>query len=117
MTVDAEENAREPTREEVDRMQGQVLLEFGTDWCGYCQALAPHLQPLLRRYPEVRHIKIQDGKGKPLGRSYRVKLWPTLVFLRDGRVVRQMSRPDIQEVAEAFKALDAGSSDASLQGS
>jgi thioredoxin 1 len=66
------------------------------------------LAALLSRHPEVRHIKVEDGKGKPLGRSFRVKLWPTLVLLRDGRVVRQLVRPGAAAIAEGLHALTAG---------
>jgi thioredoxin 1 len=94
----SDEIGREPSREEIDRMAGPALLEFGASWCGHCLSLAPRLAALLEGYPAVRHIKVEDGPGRPLGRSFRVKLWPTLVFLRDGRVVRQVSRPDVEEV-------------------
>ena len=60
---------------------------------------------LLESFPEVRHIRVEDGKGRPLGRSFRVKLWPTLVFLRDGRVVKQSARPDPEEVREGMQAF------------
>ena len=60
---------------------------------------------ILGQYPDTRYLKVEDGKGKPLGRSFRVKLWPTLVFLRDGQIVRQMARPDGKEVREGFTAL------------
>jgi thioredoxin 1 len=59
----------------------------------------------LSRHPEVRHIKVEDGRGRPLGRSFRVKLWPNLVFLRDGRVLRQFARPTPEEVREGMEAL------------
>jgi thioredoxin 1 len=95
----------EPTRDEVDHMQGPVLLNFGTDWCGYCRAVAPQLNEQLKAHPEVRHIKVEDGKGKPLGRSFRVKLWPTLVFMHDGTVVWQVSRPGAREIRDGFEAL------------
>ena len=74
-------------------MKGPVLLEIGANDCGYCLALRPHLHALLGEFPGVRHFRIEDGKGKPLGRSFRVKLWPTVVFLRDGRVIHQAVRP------------------------
>ncbi|MGH7139102.1 MAG: thioredoxin family protein, partial [Pirellulales bacterium] len=80
-------------------------LEFGAAWCGHCQALQPDLQTALADRREVRHIKIEDGKGKPLGRSFRVKLWPTLVFLRDGQVLKQVSRPTSEELAEGMALL------------
>lgn len=60
---------------------------------------------LLKQYPQVRYIWVEDGKGRPLGRSFRVKLWPTLLFLRDGQIVRQLVRPSEPEMAEGFAAL------------
>ena len=105
MAHDRDEAGREPSREEVERMEGPVLLEFGARWCGICRALAPGLEAELARYPEVRHLKIEDGPGRPLGRSFRVKLWPTLVFLRDGRVVQRSVRPQIGEVQRGLEAI------------
>jgi thioredoxin 1 len=94
-----------PTREQVDRTPGLVVLEFGTDWCGFCRALAPQVRALLERHAGIQHIKVEDGPGRPLGRSFRVRLWPNLVFLRDGVVVRQLARPDAAQLAEAARAL------------
>jgi thioredoxin 1 len=63
------------------------------------------LAALLSQFPEVRHINVEDGQGKPLGRSFRVKLWPNLVFLRDGRVVKQLARPSAAEMRAGFEAI------------
>lgn len=99
------DETRAPSREEIDRTPGPVLLEFGTAWCGFCRGLAPRVALLLDRHPEVRHLKVEDGPGRPLGRSFKVRLWPNLVFLRDGRVVHQLARPGHDQLDEAFREL------------
>jgi thioredoxin 1 len=98
-------DANEPTREQIDATPGPVVLEFGAAWCGHCQALRPRLAALLREFPGVSHTKIEDGKGKPLGRSFRVKLWPTLVFLKDGKVLATAVRPADDEVRAGLEAI------------
>jgi thioredoxin 1 len=98
--------AGEPSREEVDAMRGPVVVEFGAPWCPHCQAIQPDLAELLDRFPQVRHIKVEDGKGKPLGRSFHVKLWPNLVFLRDGQVTQQSARPEKDEVRRGLESIN-----------
>ncbi|HWY88387.1 MAG TPA: thioredoxin family protein [Gemmataceae bacterium] len=105
MADDAEEPEREPTRAEIDQLHGPVVLEFGAQWCGHCAALRPHLTKLLKEFPQIRHLRIEDGKGQPLGRSFQVKLWPTLVFLVDGQPVRRAVRPSPQEAREGLEAI------------
>jgi thioredoxin 1 len=105
MTAAYLEETEAPTREEVDKMPGVVLLEFGTDWCGFCRAAAPQVEGLLREHSSVRHVKVEDGPGRPLGRSFRVRLWPNFVLLKDGVVVRQLARPSANELKQAFAAL------------
>jgi len=95
-----------PARDELDAMEGTLLLEFGAPWCGHCQAAQPAIQALLADSRNVTHVKIEDGRGKPLGRSLKVKLWPTLVLMRSGlelvRVVRPVSAADLEPLRDAL---------------
>jgi thioredoxin 1 len=98
----------EPERAEIDALEGATLLEFGSPWCGHCRRAQPLITEALAAHPGVRHLKIADASGKPLGRSFGVKLWPTLVFLNDGkeaaRLVRPRSAAAIGEALARFSA-------------
>lgn len=83
----------EPAAVDVAAVAGPLVLEFGVDWCPHCKAVQPPLAEALGDFPTVPHWKVEDGKGRPLGRAFRVKLWPTLVFLRDGQEVSRLVRP------------------------
>jgi len=97
-----------PDRAEIDALTGTTLLQFGTGWCGYCQAAEPLIAKALLSHGEVRHLKVEDGSGRPLGRSFKVKLWPTLVLLRDGAEVARLVRPQSStEISDALVALQA----------
>ena len=107
------------TREQADSLPGVTVLQFGTDWCGYCRAAERVIEPVLDSTDGLRRLFVEDGKGRPLGRSYRVKLWPTLVFLSDGvevaRVVRPWREADIEEAMSTVSVMcqDFGDSSAS----
>jgi thioredoxin 1 len=95
-----------PDRAEIDALPGPVLLEFGTGWCGHCQGAQPSIEAALRAYPELRFLKIEDGPGRSLGRSFRVKLWPTLIALKDGQEIGRVVRPAGEtEINEALAGL------------
>ena len=97
----------EPARADIDARAGPAVIEFGAPWCGQCIAAQPAIEVAFATHDDVRHVKVEDGRGQPLGRSYRVKLWPTLVFLRDGEEIARIVRPlSAAPVAEALAAID-----------
>jgi thioredoxin 1 len=96
-------NSVELPRQDIDQITGAAVIEFGTDWCAHCQAAEPLLAAALAHYPQVPLHKVEDGKGRKLGRSYRVTLWPTLIFLNDGVEVARLVRPtDVDDIAQAL---------------
>jgi thioredoxin 1 len=103
-----ESTRTEPLRAEVDQLAGPTVLEFGASWCPICQAARPLIDAALAARSGLRHLSIEDGKGQPLGRSFRVKLWPTLIFLRDGQEVSRVVRPNNPaDLASSFALLQA----------
>lgn len=82
----------QPERSAIDALPGTVVLDFGANWCGYCLAA----EPLIREGVQdsgAKHIKVEDGPGRPLGRSFRIKLWPTVVVMKNGQEVARVVRP------------------------
>ena len=97
-----------PERAAVDALPGPLLLEFGVDWCPHCQLAQSLLERAMRDYPELRHLKIEDGPGRRLGRSFRIKLWPSLLLIRDGQELERLVRPTTEADISAALARLAG---------
>ena len=104
--MNAQYAAKEPSRHEVDALAGATLLEFGSPWCGHCRRAQPLIAEALAAHPQVRHLKIADSSGRRLGRSFGVKLWPTLVFLADGRELARLIRPaDAGSISQGLEKI------------
>ncbi len=87
-------------------MPGATVVEFGTPWCGHCQRAQRLIEQVLGGQSGVAHVKVEDGPGQRLGRSFGVKLWPTLVFLKDGKETARLVRPQTTgEISDALAAL------------
>lgn len=98
----------EPARADVDALPGAAVVEFGNDWCGYCRRAQPLIAEAMAAHPGLRHLKIADASGKRLGRSFGVKLWPTLIFLRDGKEIARLVRPgSAAEIGDALAKIAA----------
>ncbi|WP_110693071.1 thioredoxin family protein [Salinicola halophyticus] len=95
MTIDY--TTDEPDRESLRDIPGPAVVEFGAPWCPWCQAAQPLIAEAFEGLDDLPHVRIEDGKGRPLGRAFGVKLWPTLIFLRDGEEVARCVRPESAE--------------------
>ena len=103
--------ATQTTRAEVDSFAEPLVIDFGTSWCGHCMAAQPLIESAMAEYPTLRHLKVEDGPGRPLGRSFRVKLWPTLIFMAGGQEVARLVRPaSAGEISSALRRIAGPSS-------
>ena len=94
------------SRAELDLIKTPLVLEFGAQWCGHCMAAQPHIESAFSAYPNLQHVKIEDGPGRPLGRSFKVKLWPTLIFINNGQEVSRLVRPAAAaEISDALMQI------------
>ncbi len=89
----------------VDQLKGPVVIDFGTNWCGFCQRAQPLIDAAFETHPGMPHLKIEDGSGRLLGRSFAVKLWPTLIFLKDGVELARLVRPSQTDAIRQALAL------------
>jgi len=106
MSFDTNYEKPEPTREEIESVSGPLVLEFGATWCGFCQGAQSAIREAIEAVPGVRHVKVGDGKGKLLGRSFTVKLWPTLIFLKEGQEHSRLVRPSqSEEIRQALESI------------
>ena len=97
----------EPSRAEIDALDQATVIEFGASSCGYCLAAQPLIAAACAGHPGVTRMRIEDGPGRRLGRSFRVKLWPTLIFLHQGKEVARLVRPaDAAAIEQALAQID-----------
>ena len=97
----------ELSREEINQFTGAVMLEFGASCCGYCKTAQGIISSELALYPNIRRIKIEDGKGRRLGRTFAVKLWPTLILMKDGIELKRLEREfNSEEISTALITIN-----------
>jgi len=68
--------------------KGLVLVDFWAEWCGPCQGMMPTLAELEKTGVKVGKINIEEQGD--LAAEHRVMSIPTLLWMKDGKVVDQM---------------------------
>lgn len=68
----------------------KVLIDFYADWCGPCRMLSPIVEEIKKERSDVKVIKINVDENPQLAGSYGVRSIPTLVYIKDGKLVNQM---------------------------
>ncbi|MCD5375178.1 thioredoxin [Candidatus Gracilibacteria bacterium] len=85
--------------------KGLVLVDFWAEWCGPCQGMMPTLAELEKTGVKVGKVNIEEQSD--LAAEYRVMSIPTLLWMKDGKVVDQMigaqDLATLTEMAEKHK--------------
>ena len=87
--------------EAVKNSEKPVLLDFYADWCGPCRMVAPFVAQIADEHPEYLIGKINVDNSPELAKEFGVMSIPTLVVMKDGKVVSQSAgaRPKAQILA------------------
>ena len=74
--------------EELKRADRPVLLDFFATWCGPCRMIAPFVEEIAAEHPEYIIAKIDVDECPDLAREFGIESIPTLVVLKDGKIVK-----------------------------
>ena len=66
-----------------------VLLDFWASWCGPCRMVSPIVDEIAEERSDIKVGKVNVDEQPELAGFYRVSSIPTLMVIKDGKVVNQ----------------------------
>ena len=80
---------RQALQQEIASSRVPLLIDFWAPWCGPCQMVVPIIDEIAGERDDVVVGKVNVDEERELARQFRVMSIPTLVVLKDGKVVKQ----------------------------
>ena len=88
-----------------ETQSGTVLVDFWAPWCGPCRMQTPILEQLVGKVPGAKIAKLNVDDAGAIAAKFNVMSIPTLLVLKDGRIVQQFV--GVQQAATLVAALEA----------
>lgn len=87
--------------QEVLNSDKPVLMDFWAPWCGPCRMVVPLVEEIAKERSDIKVVKINVDEEQELAMQFGVMSIPTLVVMKNGQIVNQVTgaRPKAQILA------------------
>lgn len=75
---------------EVLKSEKPIVVDFFTEWCGPCKALAPILEEISQERDDILLVKVDAGDLDDLTQKYGVQGFPTIIYFKNGEATSSL---------------------------
>lgn len=79
-----------------------MLVDFTAVWCGPCQRIAPLIDNLSEKYPDVLMCKVDVDEVTEVAKKFKIDCMPTFVFIKNNVVLNRVTGANIRKIEETL---------------